>query len=145
MAGSHGEASVKGVSFSSQSPFGACGGWFHFGDHGVLHPDRYIQLKDRSKDRRHARPAGRARRPWRRHSGPRRRAGGPEGHPQTLAMAASCLRRWRLCRTEAEGRADDMALAAHDLLAGIKAPDPAAFGGLDRLASLFGGLKSSAS
>ena len=26
------------------------GGWFHSGDLGVLHPDRYIQLKDRSKD-----------------------------------------------------------------------------------------------
>ena len=26
------------------------GGWFHSGDLGVLHEDRYIQLKDRSKD-----------------------------------------------------------------------------------------------
>ncbi len=26
------------------------GGWFHSGDLGVLHPDTYIQLKDRSKD-----------------------------------------------------------------------------------------------
>jgi len=26
------------------------GGWFHSGDLGVIHPDRYIQLKDRSKD-----------------------------------------------------------------------------------------------
>jgi fatty-acyl-CoA synthase len=26
------------------------GGWFHSGDLGVLHPDHYIQLKDRSKD-----------------------------------------------------------------------------------------------
>lgn len=25
-------------------------GWFHSGDIGVVHPDRYIQLKDRSKD-----------------------------------------------------------------------------------------------
>jgi fatty-acyl-CoA synthase len=26
------------------------GGWFHTGDLGVMHPDSYIQLKDRSKD-----------------------------------------------------------------------------------------------
>lgn len=26
------------------------GGWFHSGDLGVMHPDKYIQLKDRSKD-----------------------------------------------------------------------------------------------
>ena len=26
------------------------GGWFHTGDLGVMHPDHYIQLKDRSKD-----------------------------------------------------------------------------------------------
>ncbi len=26
------------------------GGWFHSGDLGVMHPDQYIQLKDRSKD-----------------------------------------------------------------------------------------------
>ena len=25
-------------------------GWFHSGDLGVVHPDGYIQLKDRSKD-----------------------------------------------------------------------------------------------
>ena len=26
------------------------GGWFHSGDLGVIHPDGYIELKDRSKD-----------------------------------------------------------------------------------------------
>src|SRR5690606_14354607 len=26
------------------------GGWFHSGDLGVMHPDGYIQLKDRAKD-----------------------------------------------------------------------------------------------
>jgi fatty-acyl-CoA synthase len=26
------------------------GGWFHSGDLGVIHPDGYIQLRDRSKD-----------------------------------------------------------------------------------------------
>lgn len=26
------------------------GGWFHSGDLGVMHPDGYIQLEDRSKD-----------------------------------------------------------------------------------------------
>jgi hypothetical protein len=40
---------------------------------------------------------------------------------------------------------DDVTLAALDLLACVKATYPTAFGGFDRLASLFGGLKSSAS
>ncbi len=26
------------------------GGWFHSGDLGVMHPDGYVELKDRSKD-----------------------------------------------------------------------------------------------
>ena len=33
---------------ASQEAF--AGGWFHSGDLGVMHPDGYIQLKDRSKD-----------------------------------------------------------------------------------------------
>ncbi len=33
---------------SSQKAF--AGGWFHSGDLGVIHPDNYLQLKDRSKD-----------------------------------------------------------------------------------------------
>ncbi len=33
---------------ASAEAFG--GGWFHSGDLGVMHPDGYIQLRDRSKD-----------------------------------------------------------------------------------------------
>jgi len=33
---------------ASQAAF--AGGWFHSGDLGVVHPDGYVQLKDRSKD-----------------------------------------------------------------------------------------------
>jgi fatty-acyl-CoA synthase len=33
---------------ASQAAF--AGGWFHSGDLGVMHPDGYVQLKDRSKD-----------------------------------------------------------------------------------------------
>ena len=38
---------LKNENATSQS---LAGGWFHSGDLGVLHPDGYIQLKDRSKD-----------------------------------------------------------------------------------------------
>jgi len=34
----------------SASEAAFAGGWFHSGDLGVIHPDGYIQLKDRSKD-----------------------------------------------------------------------------------------------
>ncbi len=35
---------------SSATQTAFAGGWFHSGDLGVMHPDGYIQLKDRSKD-----------------------------------------------------------------------------------------------
>jgi fatty-acyl-CoA synthase len=38
---------LKNIS-ATQTAF--AGGWFHSGDLGVMHPDGYIQLKDRSKD-----------------------------------------------------------------------------------------------
>jgi fatty-acyl-CoA synthase len=34
----------------ASSDLAFAGGWFHSGDLGVIHPDGYIQLKDRSKD-----------------------------------------------------------------------------------------------
>ena len=42
---------MKGYLKNKDATDGAfAGGWFHSGDLGVLHPDGYIQLKDRSKD-----------------------------------------------------------------------------------------------
>ncbi|WP_137388186.1 acyl-CoA synthetase [Rhodoligotrophos defluvii] len=42
---------MKGYLKNAQATQDAfAGGWFHSGDLGVLHPDGYIQLKDRSKD-----------------------------------------------------------------------------------------------
>jgi len=42
---------MKGYLKNNQATADAfAGGWFHSGDLGVLHPDGYIQLKDRSKD-----------------------------------------------------------------------------------------------
>ena len=38
---------LKNAKTSSES---LSGGWFHSGDLGIMHPDGYIQLKDRSKD-----------------------------------------------------------------------------------------------
>jgi fatty-acyl-CoA synthase len=42
MKGYHGDAAATEKAFA--------GGWFHTGDLGVLHPDGYIELRDRSKD-----------------------------------------------------------------------------------------------
>ncbi len=42
---------MKGYLGNADSTEGALSdGWFHSGDLGVMHPDNYIQLKDRSKD-----------------------------------------------------------------------------------------------
>ena len=42
---------MKGYLKNKKATYDAfSGGWFHSGDLGVLHPDGYIQLKDRSKD-----------------------------------------------------------------------------------------------
>ena len=46
-----GNVVMKGYLKNKKSTEAAfAGGWFHSGDLGVMHPDGYIQLKDRSKD-----------------------------------------------------------------------------------------------
>src|SRR5580658_4432684 len=46
-----GNVVMKGYLKNTSSTDAAfAGGWFHSGDLGVVHPDGYIQLKDRSKD-----------------------------------------------------------------------------------------------
>ena len=46
-----GNVVMKGYLKNKKSTGSAfAGGWFHTGDLGVMHPDGYIQLKDRSKD-----------------------------------------------------------------------------------------------
>ncbi len=46
-----GNVVMKGYLKNKQSTDATfAGGWFHSGDLGVIHPDGYIQLKDRSKD-----------------------------------------------------------------------------------------------
>ncbi|MBA4221040.1 MAG: acyl-CoA synthetase, partial [Methylobacterium sp.] len=46
-----GNVVMKGYLKNPKSTAAAfAGGWFHSGDLGVMHPDGYIQLKDRSKD-----------------------------------------------------------------------------------------------
>ena len=46
-----GNVVMKGYLKNKRSTEAAfAGGWFHSGDLGVMHPDGYIQLKDRSKD-----------------------------------------------------------------------------------------------
>ena len=46
-----GNVVMKGYLKNRQASASAfAGGWFHSGDLGVMHPDGYIQLKDRSKD-----------------------------------------------------------------------------------------------
>jgi fatty-acyl-CoA synthase len=46
-----GNVVMKGYFKNPTATKKACaGGWFHSGDLGVVHPDGYIQLKDRSKD-----------------------------------------------------------------------------------------------
>ncbi|MFD2205683.1 acyl-CoA synthetase [Kiloniella antarctica] len=46
-----GNVVMKGYFKSAKATQAAfAGGWFHSGDLGVMHPDGYVQLKDRSKD-----------------------------------------------------------------------------------------------
>src|ERR1700674_2917215 len=46
-----GNITMKGYLKNKQATEEAfAGGWFHTGDLGVMHPDGYIELKDRSKD-----------------------------------------------------------------------------------------------
>src|SRR6266581_3748272 len=46
-----GNVVMKGYLKNKKSTDAAfAGGWFHSGDLGVMHPDGYIQIKDRSKD-----------------------------------------------------------------------------------------------
>jgi fatty-acyl-CoA synthase len=46
-----GNVVMKGYLKNAKSSAAAfAGGWFHSGDLGVMHPDGYVQLKDRSKD-----------------------------------------------------------------------------------------------
>ncbi|MGA8953417.1 MAG: acyl-CoA synthetase, partial [Xanthobacteraceae bacterium] len=46
-----GNVVMKGYLKNTSATLAAfAGGWFHSGDLGVIHPDGYIQLKDRSKD-----------------------------------------------------------------------------------------------
>jgi fatty-acyl-CoA synthase len=46
-----GNVVMKGYLKNPQATTAAfAGGWFHSGDLGVMHPDGYIQIKDRSKD-----------------------------------------------------------------------------------------------
>jgi fatty-acyl-CoA synthase len=47
----HGNITMKGyLKNPSATQKAFAGGWFHTGDLGVMHPDGYIELKDRSKD-----------------------------------------------------------------------------------------------
>lgn len=46
-----GSSLMKGYLYDAQATAKAfAGGWFHTGDVGVVHPDGYVEIKDRSKD-----------------------------------------------------------------------------------------------